>query len=142
MRIIVGPLCWTENSYSLSISPEIRAPDPERLLSAYFHSTTTLNYIQSLLASGFASLSHSRDWSLSHVCSSALKCVIVLNQVTRTDLMRLLGWSLNLSLKGLQMPLTSAGPSVLKPKALLRQVEERECWLKLTSIQGNLFLVS
>ncbi|KAF8339911.1 DAHP synthetase [Cantharellus anzutake] len=55
------------------ISPDHRTPDPDRLLSAYFHSTTTLNYIRSLLASGFASLNHPSDWSLSHVRSPALR---------------------------------------------------------------------
>lgn len=50
-----------------------RTPDPERLLSAYFHSTTTLNYVRSLLTSGFASLRHPSEWSLSHVRSPSLR---------------------------------------------------------------------
>ncbi|KAH9969937.1 DAHP synthetase [Russula compacta] len=53
--------------------PDERTPDPERLLSAYFHSTATLNHIRALLASGFGSLHHPRDWSLSHVRSPSLK---------------------------------------------------------------------
>ncbi|KAM5542377.1 hypothetical protein V8D89_003836 [Ganoderma adspersum] len=44
-----------------------------RLCSAYFHSTTTLNYVRSLLTSGFASLHHPKDWSLTHVRSPALR---------------------------------------------------------------------
>ncbi|KAG8910855.1 hypothetical protein FRC01_006088, partial [Tulasnella sp. 417] len=55
------------------LSPNDREPDPQRLLSAYFYSTTTLNYVRSLLASGFASLNHPRDWSLNHVRSPALR---------------------------------------------------------------------
>ncbi|KAI0920758.1 hypothetical protein AcW1_005063 [Taiwanofungus camphoratus] len=55
------------------LDPDDRTPDPERMLSAYFHSTTTLNYIRGLLTSGFASLHHPRDWSLSHVRSPALR---------------------------------------------------------------------
>ncbi|PCH40725.1 DAHP synthetase [Wolfiporia cocos MD-104 SS10] len=55
------------------LDPNDRTPDPERLLSAYFHSTTTLNYVRALLTSGFASLHHPRDWSLSHVRSPALR---------------------------------------------------------------------
>lgn len=55
------------------LDPNDRTPDPERLLSAYFHSTTTLNYVRALLTSGFASLHHPRDWSLSHVRSLALR---------------------------------------------------------------------
>ncbi|KAF9456889.1 DAHP synthetase [Collybia nuda] len=50
-----------------------RTPDPERLLSAYFHSTTTLNHVRSLLTSGFASLHHPSDWSLNHVRSPSLR---------------------------------------------------------------------
>lgn len=44
-----------------------RMPDPDRLLQAYFHSATTLNYIRGLLAAGFASLHNPRSWKLSHV---------------------------------------------------------------------------
>jgi len=55
------------------LDPNERTPDPERLLSAYFYSTTTLNFVRGLLASGFASLHHPRDWSLSHVRSLELK---------------------------------------------------------------------
>ncbi|KAJ2924916.1 hypothetical protein H1R20_g12167, partial [Candolleomyces eurysporus] len=55
------------------LDPNDRTPDPERLLSAYFHSTTTLNYIRGLLTSGFASLHHPRDWSLNHVRSPSLR---------------------------------------------------------------------
>ncbi len=79
------------------LDPNDRTPDPERLLrfvmslttivtilvltlitfadSAYFHSTATLNYVRGLLTSGFASLNHPRDWSLSHVRSPELKFV-------------------------------------------------------------------
>ena len=75
-----------------SLDPNDRTPDPERMLryvllslsppfshkcmtSAYFHSTTTLNYVRGLLTSGFASLHHPRDWSLSHVRSPGLRSV-------------------------------------------------------------------
>ncbi|KAJ7091703.1 DAHP synthetase [Mycena crocata] len=55
------------------LDPNDRTPDPERLLSAYFHSTATLNHVRSLLTSGFASLHHPRDWSLNHVRSPSLR---------------------------------------------------------------------
>ncbi|TFK64793.1 DAHP synthetase [Pluteus cervinus] len=55
------------------LDPNDRTPDPERLLKAYFHSTTTLNYLRGLLNSGFASLHHPRDWSLTHVRSASLR---------------------------------------------------------------------
>lgn len=52
---------------------EDRKPDPERLLGAYFHSASTLNYIRSLLSSGFADLHQPRAWSFSHVRSGGLQ---------------------------------------------------------------------
>ncbi|KAJ7446340.1 DAHP synthetase [Mycena latifolia] len=55
------------------LDPNDRTPDPERLLSAYFHSTATLNHVRGLLTSGFASLHHPRDWSLAHVRSDKLR---------------------------------------------------------------------
>ncbi|KAJ9091180.1 hypothetical protein QFC21_007301 [Naganishia friedmannii] len=50
-----------------------RRADPERLLSAYFHSSATLNYIRALLSSGFADLNAPRQWSFSHVRSPSLQ---------------------------------------------------------------------
>lgn len=40
---------------------------------AYFHSTATLNYIRTLLASGFADLHKPLDWSFSNVRSPELQ---------------------------------------------------------------------
>src|SRR5207247_1640377 len=40
---------------------------------AYFHSTTTLNYVRSQLAAGYADLHHAFDWSLIHVRDSEVK---------------------------------------------------------------------
>jgi 3-deoxy-7-phosphoheptulonate synthase len=40
---------------------------------AYFHSTATLNYIRTLLLSGFADLQKPMDWSFSHVRSPELQ---------------------------------------------------------------------
>ena len=57
------------NGYSV----EERQPDPQRLLGAYFHSTATLNYIRTLLSSGFANLQKPLDWSFSHVRSPTLQ---------------------------------------------------------------------
>ncbi|CAE7182490.1 unnamed protein product [Rhizoctonia solani] len=44
------------------LSPYDRTPNPQRLERAYFHSAATHCYLRSLLTSGFASLSHPRDW--------------------------------------------------------------------------------
>ncbi|KAF2021969.1 phospho-2-dehydro-3-deoxyheptonate aldolase [Aaosphaeria arxii CBS 175.79] len=47
--------------------PANRTLDPERLVSAYFHSATTLNYVRGQLASGIADLHNPLDWGLGHV---------------------------------------------------------------------------
>lgn len=51
------------NGYSF----EERTPDPSRLVAAYFHSASTLNYMRASLASGIADLHSPLDWGLGHV---------------------------------------------------------------------------
>lgn len=51
---------------------EERAIDPERLVSAYFHSAATLNYLRAQLASGVADLHNPLDWNLGHVADPVL----------------------------------------------------------------------
>ncbi|KAH4274527.1 hypothetical protein HBI24_014610 [Parastagonospora nodorum] len=53
--------------------PEHRRVDPERLVSAYFHSATTSNYIRAQLSSGFADLHNPLDWELGHVRDQGLQ---------------------------------------------------------------------
>ncbi|KAJ2782221.1 hypothetical protein GGI15_002971 [Coemansia interrupta] len=50
-----------------SIDPDNRRPDPQRLLSAYFHSAATVNYVRLLLAAGFADLHKPEAWDLGYV---------------------------------------------------------------------------
>ena len=47
--------------------PSERTPDPARLVSAYFHSASTLNYLRAALSSGIADLHNPLDWDLGHV---------------------------------------------------------------------------
>ncbi|MCJ1311119.1 Aromatic/aminoadipate aminotransferase 1 [Agyrium rufum] len=53
--------------------PEDRTPDPARLVSAYFHSASTLNCIRASLASGIADLHRPLDWGLGHVKDDSIK---------------------------------------------------------------------
>lgn len=53
--------------------PSDRKPDPSRLVSSYFHSAATLNFIRGSLASGFADLHHPFDWDLSHVREDSVR---------------------------------------------------------------------
>ncbi|KAJ5949085.1 hypothetical protein N7454_000669 [Penicillium verhagenii] len=50
-----------------------RQPDPSRLVSAYFHSAATLNYLRASLSSGLADLHSPLDWGLGHVITPAIK---------------------------------------------------------------------
>ncbi|KAI9247331.1 DAHP synthetase [Sporodiniella umbellata] len=74
--------------------PKDRKPDPERLLGAYFHSTATLNYVRTLLDSGFADLHEPSQWNLNHVRSENLKREYqqIVSQLTDSlDFMRTVG---------------------------------------------------
>ena len=53
--------------------PAERTPDPERLVSAYFHSAATMNYIRAELSSGIADLHSPLDWELGHVRDERIK---------------------------------------------------------------------
>ena len=49
---------------SFEADKEARIPDPNRILQAFYRSTTTLNYIRALTKGGFADLHHPQDWDL------------------------------------------------------------------------------
>ncbi|KAL8741182.1 MAG: hypothetical protein Q9190_006187 [Brigantiaea leucoxantha] len=53
--------------------PADRAPDPSRLVAAYFHSASTLNFIRASLSSGIADLRSPLDWELGHVRDEGIK---------------------------------------------------------------------
>lgn len=53
--------------------PSDRTPDPRRLVDAYFHSASTLNYMRASLASGIADLHSPLDWGLGHVRDEDIK---------------------------------------------------------------------
>lgn len=53
-------------------TPEARTPDPQRLLQAYNHSASTLNFLRALSEGGFADLNHPEYWDLDFVQHSPL----------------------------------------------------------------------
>ncbi|KAI8343964.1 DAHP synthetase [Chlamydoabsidia padenii] len=74
--------------------PEDRQADPERLLGAYFHSAATLNYVRTLVDSGFADLHEPSTWNLNHVKSNAVRdeYQAIVNQLTDAlDFMKTVG---------------------------------------------------
>jgi len=50
-----------------------REPDPDRLVQAYFHSASTLNYIRAMILGGVADLHHPRSWMLENVQKHQVK---------------------------------------------------------------------
>ncbi|TAQ88137.1 hypothetical protein B7494_g3534 [Chlorociboria aeruginascens] len=50
-----------------------RSLDPSRLVGAYFHSASTLNFIRASLSSGIADLHRPLDWGLGHVQDPTLQ---------------------------------------------------------------------
>ncbi|KAF7726615.1 hypothetical protein EC973_008579 [Apophysomyces ossiformis] len=78
--------------------PKDRKADPERLLGAYFHSTATLNYVRTLLDSGFADLHDPTNWNLDHVRSETVRSEYqeIVSQLTDAlDYMRTIGADLS-----------------------------------------------
>ncbi|KAL2013340.1 hypothetical protein VTN00DRAFT_865 [Thermoascus crustaceus] len=62
-----------DNINGFAANPVCRKPDPSRLVSAYFHSAATLNYLRASLSSGLADLHSPLDWGLGHVITPSVK---------------------------------------------------------------------
>ncbi|KAL4928827.1 3-deoxy-7-phosphoheptulonate synthase class II [Aspergillus undulatus] len=62
-----------DNINGFDPTAESRRPDPSRLVSAYFHSAATLNYLRASLSSGLADLHSPLDWGLGHVITPSIK---------------------------------------------------------------------
>lgn len=62
-----------DNINGFAATPSSRKPDPSRLISAYFHSAATLNYLRASLSSGLADLHSPLDWGLGHVIAPHIK---------------------------------------------------------------------
>jgi 3-deoxy-7-phosphoheptulonate synthase len=62
-----------DNINGFDATPEARKPDPSRLVSAYFHSAATLNYLRASLISGIADLRTPLDWGLGHIITPSIK---------------------------------------------------------------------
>ncbi|KAE8147961.1 DAHP synthetase [Aspergillus avenaceus] len=76
MEVVDGvemPSFRGDNINGFDATPESRNPDPSRLVSAYFHSAATLNYLRASLSSGLADLHSPLDWGLGHVITPSIK---------------------------------------------------------------------
>lgn len=80
------------NSYEPD--PELREPNPKRLVDAYFHSAATQNYLRAALTSGLADLHAPLDWSLGHVRDPTVRDEYqrIVERITDTlEMMRTIG---------------------------------------------------
>ncbi|KAF7618121.1 phospho-2-dehydro-3-deoxyheptonate aldolase [Aspergillus flavus] len=76
MEVVNGvemPSFRGDNINGFEATLESRTPDPSRLVSAYFHSAATLNYMRASLTSGLADLHSPLDWGLGHVITPTIK---------------------------------------------------------------------
>ncbi|RHZ60113.1 3-deoxy-7-phosphoheptulonate synthase class II [Aspergillus thermomutatus] len=76
MEVVNGvemPSFRGDNINGFAATAESRRPDPSRLVSAYFHSAATLNYMRASLSSGLADLHSPLDWGLGHVITPSIK---------------------------------------------------------------------
>ncbi|CED84371.1 E, aroF, aroG, aroH [Phaffia rhodozyma] len=106
--------------------PKDRAPDPDRLLGAYFHSAATLNYIRSLLSSSFASLSTPTSWSFSHVRSPTLQAEFsdVMDRLSDAlGFMQTIGADLGGSIEGVEIFTSHEGLSLEYEECLTRSLK-------------------
>ncbi|HEX4514006.1 MAG TPA: 3-deoxy-7-phosphoheptulonate synthase class II [Polyangiaceae bacterium] len=58
------PSFFGDSVNAAEFTPEARRPDPARMISAYQHAGLTINFIRSLVAAGFADVTHPEYWDL------------------------------------------------------------------------------
>jgi 3-deoxy-7-phosphoheptulonate synthase len=59
-----------DNINDMEFTAAARAPDPERLLKAYYHSAVTLNLLRAFASGGYADLNNVHSWTLGFVAGS------------------------------------------------------------------------
>jgi len=58
------PSFFGDSVNSPEFTPEARTPDPQRMVQAFHHAGLTINFIRSLVAAGFADVTHPEYWDL------------------------------------------------------------------------------
>lgn len=69
----VLPVFRGDNINSFVPDPELRRPDPKRLLTGYHTASMTLNYVRAMITGGFADLHHPENWNLGFLGKSPQK---------------------------------------------------------------------
>ena len=113
------------NSYEPD--PKLRTPDPARLLDAYYHSASTLNYLRAALSSGLADLHAPLDWSLGHVIDSSVRGKyqqIVSRIVDTLEMMRTIGLDTGSGLETVDLFTSHEGLLLDYEQALTRRLKQ------------------
>ena len=113
------------NSYEPD--PKARNPDPARLLDAYYHSASTLNYVRAALSSGLADLHAPLDWSLGHVIDSGVRSKyqsIVTRIIDTLDMMRTIGLDTGSGLETVDIFTSHEGLLLEYEQALTRRLRQ------------------
>jgi 3-deoxy-7-phosphoheptulonate synthase len=58
------PSYFGDSVNAAEFTPDARRPDPARMIAAYQHAGLTINFIRSLVAAGFADVTHPEYWDL------------------------------------------------------------------------------
>lgn len=112
------------------IGPDERAPDPTRLVSAYFHSAATLNYLRGLLTSGFADLHAPENWNLDWIRSDAIReryGKIVDGLMDCLHFMKTIGADHDETLRRADIYTSHEGLVLEYEESMTRQVRRRDC---------------
>ncbi|KAJ9657251.1 hypothetical protein H2198_004477 [Neophaeococcomyces mojaviensis] len=112
-----------------SYEPDIKAriPDPARLLEAYYHSASTLNYLRAAIDSGLADLHAPLDWSLGHVLDKSVRNdyqQMVFRIIDTLDMMRTIGLDTGGNLETVNLFTSHEGLLLEYEQSLTRQLRQ------------------
>jgi 3-deoxy-7-phosphoheptulonate synthase len=119
-------------------TPEERAPDPHRMITAYHHASMTLNFIRALVDGGFADLHHPEYWDLNFLGKASLTMESRANYIQRVqavanaiELMEVLTGQQMAELTHAEFYTSHEGLSLHYEAALTRQVPRRTGYYNL-----------
>ena len=112
-----------------SFEPDLKAriPDPARLLEAYYHSASTLNFLRAAIDSGLADLHAPLDWSLGHVVDKSVRNdyqKMVSRIIDTLDMMRTIGLDTGGTLETVNLFTSHEGLLLEYEESLTRQLRQ------------------
>ena len=120
----------------LEFTPEMRIPDPVRLMRGYGRAAMTLNFIRALSDCGFADLHHPENWDLDFVqhSSQAAEYRRVVNELSGSlRFMEILGGGRNNEINRVQFFTSHEGLHLHYEQALTRRVPNRAGYYNLST---------